>query len=48
MWPPDVQQLSQFSDDLARELGTPISKLMGKSQVTAQYLWEPGLNLGAG
>lgn len=29
-----VQQLSQFSDDLAHELRTPISNLMGKAQVT--------------
>ena len=30
----DVQQLSQFSDDLAHELRAPISNLMGKAQVT--------------
>lgn len=30
----DVQQLSQFSDDLAHELRSPISNLMGKAQVT--------------
>ncbi|MFM9379836.1 heavy metal sensor histidine kinase [Pseudomonas sp. UV AK001] len=29
-----VQQLSQFSDDLAHELRTPINNLMGKAQVT--------------
>jgi len=29
-----VQQLSQFSDDLAHELRTPIGNLMGKAQVT--------------
>lgn len=29
-----VQRLSQFSDDLAHELRTPISNLMGKAQVT--------------
>lgn len=29
-----VQQLSQFSDDLAHELRSPISNLMGKAQVT--------------
>ena len=29
-----VQQLSRFSDDLAHELRTPISNLMGKAQVT--------------
>jgi two-component system heavy metal sensor histidine kinase CusS len=29
-----VQQLSQFSDDLAHELRTPISNLLGKAQVT--------------
>lgn len=29
-----VQQLSQFSDDLAHELRTPITNLMGKAQVT--------------
>ncbi|MGE7992431.1 heavy metal sensor histidine kinase [Pseudomonas sp. NPDC089554] len=29
-----VRQLSQFSDDLAHELRTPISNLMGKAQVT--------------
>jgi two-component system heavy metal sensor histidine kinase CusS len=29
-----VQQLSQFSDDLAHELRTPINNLMGKTQVT--------------
>lgn len=29
-----VSQLSQFSDDLAHELRTPISNLMGKAQVT--------------
>ncbi|MCU1721210.1 heavy metal sensor histidine kinase [Pseudomonas sp. 5P_5.1_Bac1] len=29
-----VQQLAQFSDDLAHELRTPISNLMGKAQVT--------------
>jgi len=29
-----VQQLSQFSDDLAHELRTPLSNLMGKAQVT--------------
>lgn len=29
-----VGQLSQFSDDLAHELRTPISNLMGKAQVT--------------
>ncbi|MFJ4372071.1 heavy metal sensor histidine kinase [Pseudomonas japonica] len=29
-----VQQLSQFSDDLAHELRTPISNLMGRAQVT--------------
>jgi two-component system heavy metal sensor histidine kinase CusS len=30
----DVQQLSQFSDDLAHELRSPITNLMGKAQVT--------------
>ncbi|MCD5992390.1 heavy metal sensor histidine kinase [Pseudomonas sp. CDFA 602] len=30
----DVQQLSQFSDDLAHELRSPMSNLMGKAQVT--------------
>ncbi|WP_339650487.1 heavy metal sensor histidine kinase [Halopseudomonas pelagia] len=30
----EVQQLSQFSDDLAHELRSPISNLMGKAQVT--------------
>ncbi|MDZ4262954.1 MAG: histidine kinase dimerization/phospho-acceptor domain-containing protein, partial [Pseudomonadota bacterium] len=30
----DVQQLSQFSDDLAHELRSPIANLMGKAQVT--------------
>ncbi|MGE8113421.1 heavy metal sensor histidine kinase [Pseudomonas sp. NPDC086566] len=29
-----VRQLSQFSDDLAHELRTPLSNLMGKAQVT--------------
>lgn len=29
-----VQQLSQFSDDLAHELRSPINNLMGKAQVT--------------
>lgn len=29
-----VQQLSQFSDDLAHELRSPITNLMGKAQVT--------------
>ncbi|HEF4761588.1 TPA: heavy metal sensor histidine kinase [Pseudomonas putida] len=29
-----VRQLSQFSDDLAHELRTPINNLMGKAQVT--------------
>ncbi|ARU87493.1 heavy metal sensor histidine kinase [Pseudomonas sp. M30-35] len=29
-----VQQLTQFSDDLAHELRTPITNLMGKAQVT--------------
>ncbi|MGP9826646.1 heavy metal sensor histidine kinase [Ectopseudomonas khazarica] len=29
-----VQQLSQFSDDLAHELRTPITNLIGKAQVT--------------
>ena len=29
-----VSQLSQFSDDLAHELRTPLSNLMGKAQVT--------------
>ncbi|WP_394245232.1 heavy metal sensor histidine kinase [Halopseudomonas laoshanensis] len=29
-----VQQLSQFSDDLAHELRSPIANLMGKAQVT--------------
>lgn len=29
-----VQQLSQFSDDIAHELRSPISNLMGKAQVT--------------
>ena len=29
-----VQRLSQFSDDLAHELRSPISNLMGKAQVT--------------
>ncbi|MNO90532.1 Sensor protein CzcS precursor [compost metagenome] len=29
-----VQQLSQFSDDLAHELRSPISNIMGKAQVT--------------
>ena len=29
-----IQQLSQFSDDLAHELRSPISNLMGKAQVT--------------
>ncbi|MCG8293946.1 heavy metal sensor histidine kinase [Pseudomonas entomophila] len=29
-----VRQLSQFSDDLAHELRTPIANLMGKAQVT--------------
>ncbi|KRW62509.1 heavy metal sensor histidine kinase [Pseudomonas sp. TTU2014-080ASC] len=29
-----VQELSQFSDDLAHELRSPISNLMGKAQVT--------------
>ncbi|NBA94532.1 heavy metal sensor histidine kinase [Pseudomonas sp. R5(2019)] len=29
-----VQQLTQFSDDLAHELRSPISNLMGKAQVT--------------
>lgn len=29
-----VQQLSQFSDDLAHELRTPIGNLLGKAQVT--------------
>lgn len=29
-----IQQLSQFSDDLAHELRAPISNLMGKAQVT--------------
>ncbi|MDD2057744.1 heavy metal sensor histidine kinase [Pseudomonas sp. GD03860] len=29
-----VQRLAQFSDDLAHELRTPISNLMGKAQVT--------------
>ncbi|WP_445673343.1 heavy metal sensor histidine kinase [Pseudomonas ceruminis] len=29
-----VQQLSQFSDDLAHELRTPLSNLMGKARVT--------------
>ncbi|MDP0919501.1 hypothetical protein Q6272_31105, partial [Klebsiella pneumoniae] len=28
-----VQQLSQFSDDLAHELRAPLSNLMGKAQV---------------
>lgn len=30
----DVQQLVQFSDDLAHELRSPINNLMGKAQVT--------------
>lgn len=30
----DVKQLSQFSDDLAHELRSPITNLMGKAQVT--------------
>lgn len=30
----DVQQLAQFSDDLAHELRTPINNLMGRAQVT--------------
>lgn len=30
----DIQQLSQFSDDLAHELRSPITNLMGKAQVT--------------
>lgn len=30
----DVQQLTQFSDDLAHELRSPINNLMGKAQVT--------------
>jgi two-component system heavy metal sensor histidine kinase CusS len=30
----DVQQLAQFSDDLAHELRSPINNLMGKAQVT--------------
>jgi two-component system heavy metal sensor histidine kinase CusS len=29
-----VQQLSQFSDDLAHELRAPLTNLMGKAQVT--------------
>jgi two-component system heavy metal sensor histidine kinase CusS len=29
-----IQQLSQFSDDLAHELRSPITNLMGKAQVT--------------
>lgn len=29
-----VQQLSQFSDDLAHELRSPINNLMGKARVT--------------
>jgi two-component system heavy metal sensor histidine kinase CusS len=30
----DVQQLAQFSDDLAHELRSPMNNLMGKAQVT--------------
>ncbi|MEE4181032.1 heavy metal sensor histidine kinase [Pseudomonas viridiflava] len=30
----DVQQLSQFSDDLAHEMRSPMNNLMGKAQVT--------------
>ncbi|HEY0290609.1 MAG TPA: heavy metal sensor histidine kinase [Pseudomonas sp.] len=30
----DVQQLTQFSDDLAHELRSPMNNLMGKAQVT--------------
>ncbi|WP_407309404.1 heavy metal sensor histidine kinase [Pseudomonas sp. nanlin1] len=30
----DVQQLAQFSDDLAHELRSPLNNLMGKAQVT--------------
>ncbi|MGK9518099.1 two-component sensor histidine kinase, partial [Salmonella enterica subsp. enterica] len=29
-----VQQLSQFSDDLAHEMRAPLTNLMGKAQVT--------------
>jgi len=29
-----VQQLSQFSDDVAHELKTPLNNLIGKAQVT--------------
>ncbi|SUD29112.1 putative two-component system sensor kinase [Pseudomonas fluorescens] len=36
-----VQQLSQFSDDLAHELRAPLTNLMGKAQVTLSRAREP-------
>ncbi|MDH4870830.1 heavy metal sensor histidine kinase [Pseudomonas sp. BN515] len=36
-----VQQLAQFSDDLAHELRSPISNLMGKAQVTLSRERQP-------
>ncbi|MBI6853023.1 heavy metal sensor histidine kinase [Pseudomonas lijiangensis] len=38
----DVQQLTQFSDDLAHELRSPMNNLMGKAQVTLSRERPPG------
>ncbi|WP_200994933.1 heavy metal sensor histidine kinase [Pseudomonas cichorii] len=38
----DVQQLTQFSDDLAHELRSPMNNLMGKAQVTLSRERQPG------